>query len=401
MLSELFELQVEIVKPVSLGFKRYLYQEIDWNNRLVAVVGARGVGKTTLLIQYYKEKYGLPDKCLYLSADNVRVASAGLFEIASEFFKLGGEMLMIDEIHKYEDWSRELKNIYDSFPSARLAISGSSSLGILKGRHDLSRRIVVYNLCGLSFREFLFLEAKENFGVYNFADILDNHTKYATKICNKIKVLKYFRDYLKYGFYPFFLEGTKSYDSKLNNIVEKIIYEDIPLLFGIKISSTHLLKKIVFLVATSQPFVPNIEKISSQLGISKEYVYNYLEYLEKAHLFSFLYAQEQGFKLVRKSEKIYLENSNLFHAVLGQIGFKSEIGAVRESFFLNQLKVNHKVFSSERGDFSVDEKYVFEVGGKSKDNKQIRDIKNAFIVADDIEVGAGNKIPLWLFGFLY
>lgn len=401
MLEELFELQVEMAAPVDLAFKRYLYGQIDWNARLFAMVGARGVGKTTLLLQHFKERFASPEECLYVSADNIKVASLGLFDIASEFFRSGGQLLIIDEIHKYPQWSRELKNIYDSFPKGRVGITGSSSLGILQGKHDLSRRMMVYGLKGLSFREYLSLETGVPFPSYRLEDLLRRHVAIAASVKAKAGALKYFKEYLRWGYYPFYLEGRQQYHVKLNNVVEKVICEDIPALFGVKTTSIPLLRKLVYLVATSQPFVPNIERIGSQIGISKEYAYNYLEYLEKAGIFSFVYADAKGLKLVRKPQRIYLENPNLFHAVLGGLGFRSEIGAVRESFFVNQVKGAHKIFGSSRADFVLDEGVLFEVGGEKKGRKQLGGAVDAFVVSDGIEVGAKGKIPLWLMGFLY
>ena len=223
----------------------------------------------------------------------------------------------------------------------------------------------------------------------------------STQIISKEPITKYFHDYLKHGYYPFYLEGPDHYASKLENAIEKILYEDIPSVFDIKPSSISFLKKMIYAVATSPPFVPNIEKMSSQFGLSKEYVYHYLEYLEKAGLFAFLKPSGEGLKVARKPEKIYLENTNILHNIIGKYGFRSEIGAVRESFFLNQVSLKHAVSSATQGDFKVDNHYTFEVGGKAKDKKQIYHIPDSYIIADDVEIGSGHKIPLWIFGFLY
>ena len=400
MLEELFEAHLETIRAVNTGFKRYLYAQIDFNTRLMGIIGARGVGKTTLLLQYYKENFNSPEQCLYISADHITVAAIGLYEIAREFFKSGGRTLLVDEIHKYKNWSQELKNIYDTYPNGQVFISGSSTLDILKGKGDLSRRIVLQTLKGLSFREYLILQTGHQWELYPLRELLQKHVQIAQKISSGMPVIKHFRDYLKHGYYPFYLEGLVPYSGKLENIIEKIIYEDIPAVFDVKPSSLHLLKKIIYLVATSQPFAPNIEKISSQLSVSKEYVYHYLECLERARLFSFLRPFARGLKLMRKPEKIYLDNSNLIHAIVGKHGFRSETGAVRETFFLNQVSARHPVFWTTPGDFLADS-CTFEIGGKAKTGKQIQAAKNAWVVADDIEIGAKNKIPLWLFGFLY
>lgn len=401
MIEELFELHNEIIKSFDTAFKRYLYSRIDWDNRLIGIIGSRGVGKTTLLLQYYQDHFESPKDCLYISADNIVVSVNGLFNIAREFFKLDGKVLIIDEIHKYKNWSQELKNIYDSFPKARILISGSSSLDIIKGKGDLSRRIILYHLWGLSFREYLTLQTKQNHNTYSLDTLLKKHIQLSGTITKETRVLKHFKDYLTHGYYPFYLEGIKHYQEKLNNVIEKVIYEDIPSTTEIKTSSIPFLKKLIYLIATSQPFVPNIEKISSQLKLSKEYVYHYLEYLERAKIFSFLYPKTQGFKLIRKPEKIYLENPNLIYNVVGKSGFRSEIGAVRECFFLNQIRSQHHVHWSPDGDFLVEDHYIFEIGGKKKNKKQVYHLDNSYVVIDGIEVGTQNKIPLWLFGFLY
>lgn len=401
MLGELFELQAENAKGIITPFKRYLYDQINWSARLIGVVGARGTGKTTLLLQYYKEHFSSPEDCLYITADHVKVAALGLFDIASNFFKMGGSTLMIDEVHKYPDWTREVKNIYDSFPKAKIIISGSSTTAVIHGKHDLSRRITLYTLRGLSLREYLELELKETFKIHTLEEVIGNHVKVASLLSCIPNILKHFNNYLSFGHYPFYLEGKNEFTSKLGNVIEKIISSDIPAIYGLKPSSIHFLRKLIYLVATSQPFIPNVERISGQLGLSKEYVYNYLDYLEEAHIFSFLHQNMRGLRLVRKAQKIYLENPNLFHAILGKTGLRSEIGAVRESFFVNQVAGTHKIFAGDQNDFIVDDAYDFEVGGRQKNKEQIRGKKKAFIAADGIEIGIQNKIPLWLFGFLY
>lgn len=401
MLNELYEIQMTIVKALNSPFKRYLFEEIKWNTRMFAITGARGTGKTTLLLQYFKENYSSPEECLYISADNIRVVSFGLFNIADNFNKYGGNMLMIDEIHKYPNWAQELKNIYDSFPKLNIIISGSSTSAIVKGRSDLSRRVVVYDLKGLSFREFLSLETKTPLKKFKLEEILKDHGKIAAEITGTTRVLKHFKNYLTYGYYPFFLEDKDLYSGKLNNVIDKVLYEDIPTFFSIKTSSIPVLKKLIYLVATSQPFTPNVEKISSQLGVSREYIYHFIEYLERSGIFSLIFPNASGFKLVRKAQKIYLENPNLFFTLLEKEGLKAEEGAIREAFFINQLKPRHNILAGKEADFLVDNKYTFEIGGKNKDEHQIKGTSNAFIVSDGIETGSKNRIPLWLMGFLY
>lgn len=401
MIEELIKFHLAKASEIKTDFKRYLYEEINWKERLLGIIGARGVGKTTLILQYYKEHYDSPEDCLYVSCDNIGVLSHGLFEIAKEFFTLGGKVILLDEIHKYPNWSQELKNIYDSFPNKQIIFSGSSSLNIIKGKFDLSRRAVVYQLIGLSFREFLKVEKGLAIKRFNLEEILKDHLKISTQIVAQISPLKYFRKYLQYGYYPFYLEGRETYAQKVNNVIEKVVYEDIPSVFPMKQSSLPILKKIIYLVSTSQPFSPNIQKISSALGVSKEYVYLYLEYLTSASLFNSLFPQGAGFRLIRKPSKIYLENPNLFYALSEKEKLAFAIGAIRECFFLNQLKKDNKVAYPKKGDFLVNDKYLFEIGGKNKTPSQIVNEKNAFLAVDGIEIGFKNKIPLYLFGFLY
>ena len=406
MLSEFFEIQHELSRNIDLSFKRYLFETINWDNRLIILTGSRGVGKTTLLLQYLKERFHASEESMYISADNILVDSHGLFNIASELYKVGGSVLVIDEIHKYPDWSRELKNIYDSMPKMNIIVSGSSSLDIIKGQYDLSRRAVHYTLKGLSFREFLILNLGEEIRQSSLKNILSNHVRISKDLKETVekggkKILRLFMDYLSFGYYPYYLEGVDDYIIKLNNVMEKVVYEDIPSVFNLKQTSIPYLKKLIYLIATSAPFHPNIARISSNLGISKEYVYNYIDYLEKAGLFTFLYPPEKGLRLIRKPEKIYLENTNLYRAIEGARQFSIDSGTVRETFALNQLKGLHAVFSSEKADLMIDGKYVIEIGGRTKGKKEVRTTENAFILSDGIETGYAKKVPLYLLGLLY
>jgi len=398
MIEKLIEIQLSLVKKIEkLTYRRYIFTKINWQNPLIGIVGARGVGKTTLLLQYYLDNFSSPQKCLYFSADNINVINQGLYNISEEFFKYGGKILLIDEIHKYPNWQQELKNLYDSFPEKKIIFSGSSTINILKGKADLSRRVVFYSLRGLSFREFLKLNLDKKFDVIKFDNLLKDHIEMADRINSQISVLEHFREYLKYGYYPFFIEGKDTYCNKMSNVVEKIFYEDIPAIYNIKQSSIYNLKKLFYLVATSQPFTPNISKLSSQLGISKEYIYTYIEELQKANLFTLLYPRAKGLKLVRKPQKIYLENTNLFYLIEQEKGFTIETGNIRETFFLNQLKILSKLYYTEEGDFIDTKKRKFEIGGKSKKISS----SDVIYAIDGLTVGFKNRIPLWLFGFLY
>ncbi len=401
MLEELFFIHQKTVEDTPLNFKRYLYDQIDWKAQAFCVMGPRGVGKTTLLLQHYHESYRTVEKCLYVSADNIEVSALGLFKIAKEYFQYGGEALIIDEVHKYPNWQSELKSILDTFKKKRFFVSGSSSLALQEGKVDLSRRLVYYGLKGLSFREYLTLQEKMVMASVSLDEILSRHVALAEKISSEAPVLKYFKQYLAAGYYPFFLEGETTYYSKLLNIIEKVLYEDVAALGNLKRSNIPVLKKMLWLVASSGSFTVNIEKMSRELKLSKEYVYSYLEYLEGSGLISSLRSGGKGYSMARKPEKIYIQDPNLLGALNHQLVLERDQGALRETFFVNQLKDLFKVTASDKGDFLLNDKYTIEIGGKDKNFGQIKDVKDAYVAADRLEIGSGRKIPLYLFGMLY
>lgn len=401
-LSPLISIQEALIKQVPGENHRSLYDRINWENRLIGIIGGRGTGKTTLLLQYLAEKGSYSSKYLYISADNIRVEAIGIYEIASQFFRMGGQVIVIDEIHKYARWPQEIKNLYDSFPSAKILFSGSSTLGLQLGKADLSRRAVFYTLPGLSFREYLLLARNVKLSAIKLSDLLMEHSRLTSEVLVKGPVLGHFRDYLEHGLYPFFLEGIEEYLAKLGNIIEKTLYEDIVSTAGIKSSNVAMLKRILWLIATSQPFEPNLVRISNNLGISKPTLYGYLDYLERAGLLSGVMPEGSGFKLVRKPVKIYIGNTNLLRAIAGELSQEDPVGTVRETFIQHQLiSAGLQVRIPDQGDFLVEDKYLLEAGGKRKGKKQIAGKENAYIIKDDIEVGFGNIIPMWLFGFLY
>lgn len=401
-LSPFFSIQDNLLKQVPRKYKRSLYGIINWTNRLIGLVGGRGTGKTTLLLQHLVETGSVSPKYLYISADHIRVEALGIYEIASRFFQMGGEAIVIDEIHKYAGWPQEVKNLYDSFPKAKILFSGSSALGLQLGRADLSRRAVFYNLPGLSFREYLHLTEEIEFSFIKFSNLLKDHMGFASDVVAKSPILGYFQDYIDHGIYPFFLEGKEEYLAKLGNIIEKVLYEDIVSTSGMKSVNVPILKRILWLIATSSPFKPNFEKISKDLGISKPSLYGYMDYLEKSGLLSGVKAQGAGAKLARKPAKIYLGNTNLLRAVSGELSREDPIGTVRETFVQHQLiSAGLQVRIPEKGDFLIENKYLFEVGGRSKGKHQITGKENAYVLKDDIDIGFGNVIPMWLIGFLY
>lgn len=401
MFEELFYIHRKTVEEVPMVFKRYLHGGVDWEARHICITGCRGTGKTTLLLQHYVETYNDVEKCLYISADHVAVAGIGLFKIASEYFKLGGQAIIIDEIHKSPNWEAELKSIIDTFKNKQVLISGSSSIKLKQGKADLSRRVVYYHLKDLSFREYLELKEDTRLPVLSLDDLLDRHVHCAEVITRGKAILKYFNAYLAEGAYPFITEGQSMYLSKLQNVIEKVLYEDVAIAADMKQANIPVLKKILWLIASSVPFQVNIEKMSRELGISKAYVYQYIDHLDAAGLINAVPHEGNGYKTVRKPAKILMSNSNLLFAVNRAMLAEAERGCVRETFFVSQMAPLFKTTISSKGDFKIADRYVFEIGGARKGYGQIKDVESAFIAADGIEVGYANKIPLYLFGFLY
>lgn len=401
MLEELIAIHHEVMANTATKVRRYLYDRIHWNTQAIAILGDRGVGKTTLMCQRLLEEHKTVERALYISADNINVTAQGLFKIAQTFFNYGGEALFIDEIHKYPNWSIELKNILDTYKKGKVVFSASSLIDLKRSKADLSRRVVYHHLYGLSFREFLHLSANILVPVQTLDEILHNHMVISEQV-RPHKILKHFKNYLSHGYYPFFVEGLQDYLSKVNNVIEKVICEDIAMAFNLRQTTLPILKKILWLVATTDGLTPNIDNISNSLGISREIVYNCLEYLGQSGLINNLYPIGEGMKLIRKPGKIYLNNSNLLHAINGTLKRDSGSGGVRETFFANQVGAFHKVnLHHGNADFLIDDSIVIEVGGKGKNQNQIKGLENAFLAVDDVEIGFKNKIPLYLFGFLY
>ncbi len=373
--------------------------EIDWEGRLLAITGARGTGKTTLILQYIRQTFGnTPKEALYVSADNIWFSGNRLFDLANNFEKQGGTHLFIDEIHKYENWSKEIKNIYDSFSDLKVVITGSSMLEIYKGDADLSRRAVHYVLPGLSFREFLNYDQGLHFAKFTVDEILQHHIDIAARINEKIRPLPLFAAYLNYGYYPYYKSDKRFYLSKLAKTVNLILEVDLPAVKAIEIHSVRKIKRLLWIISQSVPFTPNITELANKLGVSRSSLLNYLAILERGGLVNLLQSSTKSMSSLTKPEKIYLDNANLIYAFEAN---KPDIGNLRETFFFNQMKTINEVSSAVRGDFTVDDKYIFEIGGKNKGYEQIVGQKNAFLALDNIEYGFGNKIPLWLFGFLY
>ncbi len=376
---------------------RGFIKTIDWSNRFIGVKGSRGVGKTTLILQYIKLNFKPNDSVLYISLDNLYFFENKLYDLANDFYKKGGEFLAIDEVHRYPNWAIELKNIYDDFPELRVVFTGSSLLHLSKAKADLSRRAVMYNMPGLSFREYLNFETNYNFEAFKLEELLENHIDISIKVKQKIKPLQYFKDYLNYGYYPFYLENKESFHQKLSEIILTILEVDITQYALIQTSNIQALKKMLSVISKSVPFKPNMNTLSKVTGISLNTMKLYLKLLTDAELLQLLYVENKGINSLNKPEKVYLNNSNLMY----NLSLDSNIGNIRETFFFNQISVKNKVNASKITDFYVNEYYLFEIGGKNKTQNQIKDVSNSYLVKDDIEIGSENIIPLWLFGFLY
>ena len=397
-MDQLFEKYYRLLDNISMDFIRGYAGIINWKARMIGIRGARGVGKTTLLLQYMKKNFPRDGSSLYANLDNIWFSENRLTDLTDRFVKQGGHFLFLDEVHKYQDWSQELKNIYDDYPGLKIVFTGSSLLEIRKSRVDLSRRAVVYNMRGLSFREYLNLTLGLDLPVVRLEDILASPVDQAQEILKKVKPLKYFSSYLKSGYYPFFLEVPELYFHRLEEIINLIIETELPLLRKVEVENVPKMKLLLKILAESAPFIPNIVKLSERSGLTRNTVISYLGYLEEAHLEKNLYRNSKGITRLQKPDKIYLENTNLMHA-LSPVGVN--IGNLRETFFVNQLSENHIVEYAEEGDFTIDGQFIFETGGKTKGFGQINGISNSYVVADGIEYGTGNRLPLWLFGFLY
>lgn len=394
----LFQRFTEKYARTQVKTTRLFEQEIDWENQLIGLKGARGVGKTTLLLQHIKKNYTLNNQVLYTSLDHLYFIDHKLYDFATDFQQKGGKLLVLDEVHRYPNWSVELKNIYDDFPDLKVIFTGSSLLEINRGKADLSRRAVMYNMCGLSLREFINFESGEKFEPIAFNDLMTHHRHIAAEIISKIKPLMYYANYLQYGYYPFYLENKNTYHSKLEQAVHLILDVDIPQYEQVQISNIIAMKRLLQIIASSVPFKPNYTAISQRSGISINTLKSYISYLSDAELILLLHPQNKGMGNIGKPEKIYLQNPGL---VYNMVGNNAEIGNVRETFFYNQVSRKTDVNASPHADFLINNQYTFEIGGKNKKKKQIADVPDSFIVMDDIESGYENVIPLWMFGFLY
>jgi hypothetical protein len=396
-LNNLFEKYYRKLDLVSLTFQRSLSSEIDWNDRLIGIKGARGAGKTTLLLQHARQSLPGDDKTLYVSLDDLYFTENRLYDLADGFLKQGGRYLLLDEVHRYSNWSQELKNIYDDFADLKIIFTGSSIIHLDRAKGDLSRRAVLYELPGLSFREFLQVTTMYNFGKITLEELVQHHVELARLVVAKLHPLEHFKKYLRYGYYPYFLENERSYPQKLAETISLALTSDLPAIHSITYASIEKIRLLLHIIAESVPFKPNISKLSEHIGVTRNSVGDFLRYLEDLRIIRGLYPTGQGMPLLQKPEKIYLHHPNLIYSLSSD---KAETGNLRESFFVNQAGAALPVAYSQDSDFTIG-KYTFEVGGKNKTSSQIKHLESAFIAADDIEIGYDQRIPLWLFGFFY
>jgi len=394
-LKELSQRRVLGVKSI---FRRYLYDKINWNDRFIGIVGARGVGKTTLLLQRLKELDS--HESLFVSLDTLYFSDNKLIDFAEAFYRQGGRNLFLDEVHKYQNWSQELKNIYDFIPGLKIVFTSSSALEIYKGQFDLSRRVISYVLQGLSFREFLELKHGLKVPELKLKAILEDKAIHTNDLLESFRPYKYLGDYLNSGYYPFFMEGDETYHRKLLNAINLVLESDLPAANHIDYYAVNKLKKMLYIISRIVPYTPNVSELARQTGTTRDTLLKYLSLLHNAHLLRWLSSDTFGINFLNKPDKIYLENTNIASA----LNFEHqtmEKGHLRETFVLNQLSVKHQVTYPKEGDFLVDGRYLLEAGGHSKTLKQIQGKPDAFIVSDEIEYRAGQKVPLWLFGLLY
>lgn len=386
----LYSYMNEVVKNVPNNFHRYLYAQIEWDARMIGIVGPRGVGKSTMLLQRIAETQG-DNKTLYVTADNTYFANHSLLELADAFVKDGGQCLYIDEIHRYQGWSRELKNMYDLHPALKIVYTGSSILDLLDGEADLSRRTLHYTLQGLSFREFLELYYNINTPIVSLDEILSHQVT----IEGLEHPLPMFREYLSRGYYPFSKEP--GFEQRMQQVVNQTVENDIPQYADMKVSTARKLKRLLTIIASSAPYKPNALNLATEIGVSKNNIPDYLLYLEKAGMIGQLRDDTGGFRSLGKVEKVYVDNPTL-SSILAEGSV--DVGNLRETFFYNQTRVKLPVVASKKSDFAIGN-YTFEVGGKNKGKKQIIGIPNAYVVKDDIEYGSDNILPLFSFGLLY
>lgn len=396
-LQPLYDSYHRKIAKVDLRFKRYLYSQINWKARIISIKGARGVGKTTMLLQHILENYEDIDQTLYASLDNLWFATHSLMDLVDWADRHGISRLYLDEVHRYKGWSQALKNIYDDYPDMSIVYTSSSLLVLDNATVDMSRRQTPYTLYGLSFREYLDLEGIFKTEAIPLEDILKHHVKKAMEIVGSIKVAPFFEAYLAHGYYPFYRESLEDFPSRLRETVTVVIDSDLPAVENVTYETLQKVKKLLMIISEHVPFEPNMSELWRQLSTDNESGLKMLYALDKAQVLALLTAKTKNYKSLTKPDKIFLGNPNLMHVLCPKV----DKGNERETFFISQLRVLHDVRYPKQGDFLIDDKHLFEVGGKGKTFEQIADVPDSYLAVDDTEVGSGCRIPLWLFGFLY
>lgn len=398
-IQDLYISSTRLVRGTDCRFKRYLYYAIDWDVRMLCIRGAKGVGKTTLMLQYIKEHFSKSSEALYASLDDLWFVEHRLIDLVEYHYTHGGTHLFLDEVHRYpfQTWSTELKNARDKYPSLHIVFSGSSLLQLNQSSADLSRRCIFYDIQGLSFREYLMLEKGISIPVLTLPQLLEEHETHAADIASTIKILPLFSDYLHHGYYPFYRESRRSYAKAIQQIVTEIIDTDMPAIKRIEYITSVKLKRLFVLISQMVPFTLNLTSLGQQIEAPRQTVMKMCLLLQEAALLNLLYSEKNNLNQLSKPEKLYLENTNLLYSMANN----AEIGTIRETFFVNQLKESYDVAYTDHGDFKIDKRHVFEVGGKNKNFDQIKDVPDSFLAVDDTEIGHGNRIPLWMFGLLY
>ncbi|MBQ7204327.1 MAG: AAA family ATPase [Muribaculaceae bacterium] len=399
-IQELYANSYRLVSQVSTKTKRYLYHQLPWDVRMLCIRGSRGVGKTTLLLQRMAEVFPAgSNQALYVSLDELWFNENRLVDLAEYHYAHGGTHLFLDEVHRYphDNWAQEIKNIYDRYPGFHVVFTGSSVLKIDQSQADLSRRCLFFTMQGLSFREYLEFSGIARFDPVELERVLTSHVTLAMEITRQVHVLQYFGDYLRHGYYPFYLELAEGYEMALRQMVANVIEQDIPQAESVEMNTINRMKRLIALIARVSPFTVNVSRIANTLECDRQTVYKLLRTMHRASLINLLYKGKNNMQQLVKPEKVYLENTNLMLALASEIN----TGNLRETFFANQLFNAHELAFSGSGDFLIDNVHTIEVGGHRKSFEQIKDLTDSYLAVDDIEIGNGNRIPLWLFGFLY
>ena len=387
------------VSKTSLDFKRYLIDEIVWEDRLIGITGFRGVGKTILMLQQFKIEHKKSSNALYVTLDDYYFTRNSLLDFAEKFYSIGGRVLYLDEVHRYPNWSLEIKNLYDLYDDLKIVFSSSSALQLHKASGDLSRRAAMYDLHELSFREYLTLAGVSKLPLFTLEDIIDNHVEIASDISQKLPIIQLFKEYLEKGIYPNFKDSKGAYSDRLLSTINTVIEIDLQVFDNINFQTVYKLRMLVAMLSDSVPYKVNVSSLSRDIGLSRDVILRLLKAIDRANIINSIALEGSAVGYLTKPDKLYLNNTALLCALnTNKNNFE---GTKRETFFVNQMKQSHKVMSSKKADFIIDNKYTFEIGGRSKGFKQIEGLADSYVLSDDLEIGFGNKIPLWLIGMMY